>query len=83
MMPKTKNSTGIKVMLKRHKPNDSSKKPRDVTARTMNTQSKFVAHSCKGENVEVKSDEEGYQGAWYILSLLSTLGRMASTWWSI
>ncbi|KAL5140854.1 hypothetical protein HKD37_09G024303 [Glycine soja] len=29
MMPKTKNSTGIKVMLKRHKPNDSSKKPRD------------------------------------------------------
>ncbi|KAL2603799.1 hypothetical protein AAZX31_09G032000 [Glycine max] len=52
MMPKTKNSTGIKVMLKRHKPNDSSKKPRDVTARTMNTQSKFVAHSCKGENVE-------------------------------
>ncbi|KAH1209010.1 hypothetical protein GmHk_15G043639 [Glycine max] len=60
LMPKTKNVTGIKVVLM-NKPNVSSKKPRNVIARTTNTQSKFVAYLCKDEKVEFKTDEEGYQ----------------------
>ncbi|RDX75904.1 DUF724 domain-containing protein 3, partial [Mucuna pruriens] len=53
LMPKTKNLTGIKLVLKCQKPSE-----RDVMTRTTNTQSKFVVHLCKGAKVEVMSDEE-------------------------
>ncbi|XP_029128267.1 uncharacterized protein LOC109803302 isoform X2 [Cajanus cajan] len=73
LKPKTKNLTGIKLVLKRQKPSESSKKPRDVMARTTNTQSKSVVHLCKGAKVEVRSDEEGYQGAWYTAIVVDSL----------
>ncbi|TKY72463.1 Tudor, plant [Spatholobus suberectus] len=73
LMPKTKNVTEIKLVLKRQKPTESSKKPRDVIARTTNTRSKFVVHFCKGAKVEVRSDEEGYQDAWYTAIVVDSM----------
>ncbi|CAJ1963118.1 unnamed protein product [Sphenostylis stenocarpa] len=72
-MSKTKNLTEINLVLKRQKPNESSKNPRDVTARTTNTQSKCVVHFSKGAKIEVRSDEEGYQGAWYTAIVVDSL----------
>ncbi|XP_027339231.1 DUF724 domain-containing protein 6 [Abrus precatorius] len=73
LMPKAKNLTGTKLILKYQKPSEHSKKPRDVTGRTMNTQTKFVVHFCKGAKVEVRSDEEGYQDAWYTAIVVDSL----------
>lgn len=73
LMRKTKNVTGIKLILKRKKPSESPKKPRDVMTRTTNARSKFVAHLCRGAKVEVRSDEEGYQGSWYTAIVVDSL----------
>ncbi|KAL2341629.1 hypothetical protein Fmac_009569 [Flemingia macrophylla] len=70
---KTKNLTGIKLVFKRQKSSESSNKPRDVMARTTTTQSKSVVHLFKGAKVEVRSDEEGYQGAWYTAIVVDSL----------
>ncbi|KAJ1414329.1 Agenet-like domain [Sesbania bispinosa] len=65
VMPKAKSLIGNKLILKYRKPSEQAKKPRDVMARTTNTKDKFVLHFCKGADIEVRSDEEGYQGSWY------------------
>ncbi|KAJ1420831.1 Agenet-like domain [Sesbania bispinosa] len=58
VMPRAKSLIGNKLILK-------YRKPRDVMERTTNTKDKFVLHFCKGADIEVRSDEEGYQGSWY------------------
>ncbi|KAK7246237.1 hypothetical protein RIF29_41098 [Crotalaria pallida] len=67
VMSKAKSLSGNKLILKFRLSGDGeiAKKPRYVTSTTKNTRSQFVQHFCKGAKVEVRSDEEGYQGAWY------------------
>ncbi|XP_061352757.1 protein AGENET DOMAIN (AGD)-CONTAINING P1 [Gastrolobium bilobum] len=73
VMSKAKNITGNKLIFKCQKPCELAKKPTDVMSRTTNTGSKFVLHFCKGAKVEVRSDEEGYQGAWYTALIVNSL----------
>ena len=72
-MTKAKNVTGNKFILKHLKCREHVEKPGDVTSRTKNTISKFVSHLCRGAKVEVRSDEEGYQGAWYDAIVVDSL----------
>lgn len=73
VMPKAKNVIGNKLILKCQKPSEHANKPRDLSTRTTNTRRKFVVHFRKGAEIEVRSDEEGYQGAWYSAIVVDSL----------
>lgn len=60
----TKNLAGTKLILKGPIPSESAKHNRDMIS-TIYNGSKFDLHFHKGANVEVKSDEQGYEGSWY------------------
>lgn len=70
---KANNLNGNKLILKLKKSRDLAKKPRDVTSRTNNTRNQVVLHFCKGAKVEVRSDEEGYQDAWYTAIVVDSM----------
>lgn len=73
VMSKANNLSGNKLILKLKKSSGIAKKPRDVTSRTKNTRNQVVLHLCKGTKVEVRSDEEGYQGAWYTAIVVDSM----------
>ncbi|KAE9599208.1 putative Agenet-like domain-containing protein [Lupinus albus] len=73
VMSKAKNLGGNKLILKFHRSRELSKKPEDVTSRTKKTRSQYVLPFCKGAKVEVRSDEEGYEGAWYSAIVFDSL----------
>ncbi|KAI4344747.1 hypothetical protein L6164_011938 [Bauhinia variegata] len=64
VMSKT-NGTGKKVIIKFEGSNELAKKSRDVMSKTKDTGNVSRVPFYKGTKVEVRSDEEGYQGAWY------------------
>lgn len=72
--PKVKNLAGTKLISKCQIPNEQyAKQHKDVTTRTINNRSKFVLHFYKGAKVEVRSDEEGYEGSWFTATVVDFL----------
>ncbi|MED6209274.1 hypothetical protein PIB30_053131 [Stylosanthes scabra] len=75
VMSKAKSFTGNKIILKclkSHEP-EPEKVPRVLMSSCRNTSIKFASHLYKGAKVEVTSDEEGYQGAWYTAIVVNSL----------
>ena|ERR1044072_7877798 len=73
VMTQAKNLTGNKLIFKLRKPIQPAQKPSDVMPRTMNSRNKCVVQFCKGAKVEVRSDEEGYQGSWFAAIVVDSL----------
>ncbi|XP_057434303.1 protein AGENET DOMAIN (AGD)-CONTAINING P1-like isoform X2 [Lotus japonicus] len=71
--PEANNLTGNKLIVKLKKSSDPAKRPRDVMERTPITRSKHMLQFCRGAKVEVRSDEEGYQGSWYTAIIVDPL----------
>ncbi|MED6197654.1 hypothetical protein PIB30_058655 [Stylosanthes scabra] len=75
VMSKAKNLTGNKIILKclKSREPEPQKVPRVLMSMSINTSIKLASHLCKGAKVEVTSDEEGYQGAWYTAIVVNSL----------
>ncbi|CAJ2662554.1 unnamed protein product [Trifolium pratense] len=73
VMPKANNLAGTKLILKYPIPCENAKQPTAVITRTLYTGSKFDLHFYKGEKVEIRSDEKGYEGSWYTATVVDFL----------
>ncbi|KAL1359009.1 hypothetical protein AAHE18_04G074900 [Arachis hypogaea] len=75
VMSKAKNLTGNKIILKCLKSLEPEleQMPRILMSGSRNSSIQFASHLYKGAKVEVRSDEEGYQGAWYTAIIVNSL----------